>query len=211
MLLDPAAFGTFALLSMLFLCASSCDLGLAQLGDKTLAKYGVLSQDMVEELVQARWLIALGTGALLFLGAGLVAFAGGSLTPLDATLAIVAGLAMMIANGRVIAFRTTFRISAFAVSALTLQFGLTLPRLLGLLAAGVSGCFAVLVLWYGAAAMIMAKPCRMTRERIGMTGDLLWRGLPLFAFCGFWLVNTCASMISAYSHSAPTLASSPSH
>ncbi|WP_414475522.1 family 16 glycosylhydrolase [Microvirga sp. M2] len=203
MLLDPASFGAFVLLSVICQCSSLCDLGLAPLGDRILAKDGTLAQDTVEDLIQTRWLIALGMGVVLFPAVALAAFVGGLFTGWDAALAIVAGLAMMIANGRVVAFRTASQIRAFTTSALILQAGLTLPRLAGLLLAGVSGCFAVLVLWYGACAVAMAKPRRLTREQARTAVDLLRRGLPLFAFSGFWLAYTFASRWISATLSSP--------
>jgi O-antigen/teichoic acid export membrane protein len=193
MLLDPVSYGTFALLAVLFQHASECDLGLSQLSDKELARAGTISFARLEDFVQARWLIALGLGALLLPAASLVTATTGQFNLIDSAIAICAGLAMMIANGRVVAFRTMRRIREFTVSALLLQAGLTLPRLGGLLVAGVSGCFAVLALWYAAAALMMAKPRRFTLDRINADVLLIRAGLPLFAFAGLWLVYMLVS------------------
>jgi len=193
MLLDPVAYGTFALLAVLFQHASECDLGLSQLSDKELARAGTIGLTRSEDFVQARWLIALGLGALLLPAAGLITATTGQINLIDSTIAICAGLAMMIANGRVVAFRTMRRIREFTVSALLLQAGLTLPRLGGLLLAGVSGCFAVLALWNGAAALRMAKPRRISRDRINADVLLIRAGFPLFAFAGLWLAYLLAS------------------
>lgn len=192
MLLDPVAYGSFALLMVLFQNASAFDLGLSQLSDKMLATDGLIMAAKVEEFVQARWLIAMGAGAVLFPLASLVAVLDGHFTPAGAAIAIGAGLAMMIANGPVIAFRSMARIREFTLSALLLQAGLTLPRLVGLVAGGVHGCFAVLGLWFGSAALVLAPPRRLTRGQAAATGRLVRAGLPFFAFSGMWLVYMLA-------------------
>lgn len=193
MILDPVAFGAFALMTVLFQNASYFDLGLSQVSDKVLAGEGTMTLVQAEEIVQARWVASLLVGALLLPLASILAIADGHFTPAQAALALGAGLAMMIANGRVIAFRSMSLVREFTVSALLLQAGLTLPRLLGLLLAGVNGCFAALGLWFGTLALALARPGKFDRHRIVMAVRMIRTGLPLFVFGGLWILFTVAS------------------
>ena len=99
----------------------------------------------------------------------------------------------MIANAPVTIFRAGARIWEFTAVALTLQAGMTLPRLAGLLVAGVTGCFAVLFAWYAALVFIFARPTRFpvpSAKRILS----LWRSaMPLFVFNAAWLVYLTAN------------------
>ena len=61
-------------------------------------------------------------------------------------LAGVAGVAFMLSNGPLAYYRATQDILAFTLAALLMQIGLSLPRLLGLLTGGVTGCMVALPL-----------------------------------------------------------------
>lgn len=193
MILEPTAFGAFALLTVLFQNAMFFDLGLSQLGDKMLGANGIVTHAVIEDLVQARWPIAMAVASFLVPMAVIIALVDGHFTPMDGVLTVLAGLAMMIANGRVVAYRTQSRTGEFTVSALLLQAGLTLPRLIGLLVAGVTGCFSMLALWYGACAAILAKPQRIDRERIARSMKFVRAGLPFFAFGAAWIFYMTAN------------------
>ena len=193
MILEPAVFGAFALLTVLFQNAMYFDLGLSQLGDKILGANGIVTHAVIEDLVQARWPIAMAAASFLVPMAVIIAMVDGHFTPTDGVIAVLAGLAMMIANGRVVAYRTQSRTGEFTVSALLLQAGLTLPRLIGLLVAGVTGCFSMLALWYGACAATLAKPQRIDKERIARSMRLVRAGLPFFAFGAAWIFYMTAN------------------
>ena len=186
MLLDPVAFGAFALLSTLFQYTAAADLGLSQLADRCAAQ----RTDNAAAILQARWRMA-----LLVAGVGAPAAAGlawwsGSLPAVATGLAIVAGAGFMAANGPVCLHRAAARVGHFTLTALILHFGMTLPRLAGLGLGGVTGCFAALALWYGAAALLLARPPQGPTAKVS---SLLAQSLPLFAFYGAWLLFVSAS------------------
>ena len=186
MLLDPVAFGAFALLSILFQYTAAADLGLSQLADRLAAR----RTDNAAAILRARWRMS-----LLIAGVGAPAAAGfawwsGSLPVVATGLAILAGAAFMAANGPVSIHRAAARIGRFTLAALVLQFGMTLPRLAGLSLGGVTGCFAALALWYVGVALLLARPPRGPTASVG---SLLGESLPLFAFYGAWLLFISAT------------------
>ena len=186
MLLDPVAFGAFALLSTLFQYTAAADLGLSQLADRSAAQ----RTDNAAAILRARWRMALFIACVVAPGAAAVAWWTGGLPALATGLAILAGAGFMAANGPVSIHRAAARIGHFTLTALILHFGLTLPRLAGLGMGGVTGCFAALAIWYGGAALLLARPPR------GPTADasaLLAQSLPLFAFYGAWLLFASAN------------------
>ena len=144
MLLDPAAFGAFALLSILFQYTAAADLGLSQLADRSAAS----GADDAAAILRARWRMALviaGLGAPL---AAAFAWGTGSLPIIATGLAVLAGAAFMAGNGPVSIHRAAARIGHFTLAAIVLQFGMTAPRLAGLGFGGVTGCFAALAIWF---------------------------------------------------------------
>ncbi len=191
-LLGPAAFGTFALLTSLFQYGSRFDMGLSQLADRDLAG-GLAEAGRDGEILWASW--AAGGVILLILVpfAAVVASFSGDIQPLDAVLAVSGGALAMIANAPVTIFRAGAKTWEFTVVALTLQAGMTLPRLAGLVFAGVTGCFAVLLAWYAALAFVFARPMARslpTPRRILK----LWRAaFPLFVFNAAWLIYLTAN------------------
>lgn len=191
-LLGPAAFGTFALLTSLFQYSSRFDMGLSQLADRDLAG-GSAEAGRDSEILWASW-VAGGVVLLILVPfAAVVASFSGDIRPLDAVLAVSSGALMMIANAPVTIFRAGAKMWEFTMVALTLQAGMTLPRLAGLVFAGVTGCFAVLLAWYAALAFVFARP--MTRSLPTPRRVLnLWRAaFPLFVFNAAWLVYLTAN------------------
>ena len=141
--LEPAAFGTFALLTSLFTYAARADFGLSQLADKQIpGRAGGEALKAGLDILNALWLVGFGLLAMLL---PLVALFGENVLPkFDTTLAITGGIMAMIANGPVTLFRASSRLWEFTVVALVLQLGMTVPRLAGLLAGGITGSFAAL-------------------------------------------------------------------
>jgi hypothetical protein len=58
LLLDPAAFGSFALLTTLYQMAGKSDLGLSQLADRELTTGTANLERRGAEILQARWMAA---------------------------------------------------------------------------------------------------------------------------------------------------------
>lgn len=185
-LLQPAEFGAFALLTSLFAYAGQSDLGLSQLADRRI----VGNPDAAGEalaIMQARWIVGLVGLAALLPTAVTIALFGGGLPALDTGLALLGGFAAMVANGPVTLFRAASRIWDFTLTAFVLHAGMTAPRLAGLVAGGVTGCFAALAAWYVACVVLIARPSQPLRARPPIL-PLLRAALPLFAFNGLWLL-----------------------
>ena len=146
-LLTASQFASFVLLASFFQLASRLDFGLSELADR----YGHNPhnrQETSEHLIHARWMIASIILPLIGLSIYIFSKSNTLLPPLDLTLALTGGLLAMIAVGPVTVARAKNNIKDFAVLALTLQLGMTLPRLLGLALGGTTGCYLALTLWY---------------------------------------------------------------
>ena len=129
LLLDPAAFGSFALLTTLYQMAGKSDLGLSQLADRELTTGTANLERRGAEILQARWILGAIVILLIVPVAALIAHYSGTLDPLDTALAITGGTSGMIAGGPVTIFRAASQIWEFTASALILQAGMTAPRL----------------------------------------------------------------------------------
>lgn len=199
MLLSPAEFGAFALISTLFQVIAASDLGMSQLADRRLARTDQPARDphrqsaspvgLHDDLLALRYVLAL---VVIGVGAPLASLALGhdSHVPVVATAAaVIAGAAFMANNGMVSLYRTLAEPHAFIKTALLMQFGMTLPRLGGLMLGGVNGCFAMLALWYLALSVVVLRPVRIPLRLLSAP---LKAGLPLFAFNGLWLVYLAA-------------------
>ncbi len=201
-LLDPAAFGAFALVSTLFQLLAACDLGMSQLADRRMVQTASDPSAQTggqEDILALRWLVSLviaGVIAPLAVGA---AWWSQALPPLATGCALVAAAAFMANNGLVSLYRTSGQLQAFIRMALLMQFGMTLPRLVGLMLGGVSGCFAALAVWYLGLAALVMRPHRLRGARLLET---LKAGLPLFAFNGLWLAYLVAGRWISWSVSA---------
>eukprot|EP01037_Dinobryon_pediforme_P016562 gene16562-16742_t len=193
MLLAPTSFGAFALLTSLFQYASASDMGLSQFADRHLAAKGSTHGD---EILRARWFIA---KIILFVVTPVIVAASlaGSMTsegvgPVNTALALVAGAAFMLANGPVTIHRAALRVGQFTLAALVLQFGMTLPRLFGLAVGGITGCFAMLAIWYAGICALSLYP-QLSAVSTANSRGLLRQSLPLFAFNGVWLIYLSAN------------------
>ncbi len=192
-LLDPVAFGAFALLGTLFQYAARADLGLSQLADRDLAGGAPDAAARGVALLRASW--ALGLGAILILTplAVLGAVLSGRFAPGDAALAVVAGVLGMVAHAPTSIYRAASQHWDFALLALLQQAGLTAPRLAGLLVGGVTGCFAALTLWSGLLAIAFAQPRHALAWRPAVVLPMVRAAFPLFVFNGLWLVTMTAN------------------
>jgi O-antigen/teichoic acid export membrane protein len=192
-LLDPEAFGAFALLTTLFIYSARSDLGLTQLADRDLAARGGAIASRGVEILQARWTVGLVLLAIALPVAIFIAYQNGRLSPVDAALALVGGTAAMIANGPATVYRAASRLWEFTVAALVLQAGMTAPRLAGLVLAGTTGCFATLAVWYGLFALLFGGLLSRGAKRPVHILTMLHAAIPLFAFNGLWLVYISAN------------------
>ncbi|NIX76189.1 family 16 glycosylhydrolase [Microvirga terricola] len=202
-LLGPAAFGAFALLTSLFQFASKFDLGLSQLADRDLTREGAPAIERGADILRANW--AIGGIVLLVIMplASLAAAISGGLSPFDTALAIAGGGLGMVANAPVTIFRAGAQVWEFTAVALTLQVGMTAPRLAGLVFGGITGCFAVLLLWYGGFAMFFARTGLHASTRPARIWPLVRSALPLFIFNALWFVYLSANRWIAASLSSP--------
>ena len=202
MLLDPAGFGAFALVSTLFQVLAACDLGMSQLADRRMVQNASApaTQDSgPDDILALRWLVALVIGGVIAPLAVVAVWWTQALPPLATGCAIVAAAAFMASNGLVSHYRTHGQPKAFIRTALLMQFGMTLPRLGGLMLGGVSGCFAALAVWYLGLAAVYIRPHPFRAPRLLVT---LKAGLPLFAFNGLWLAYLAAGRWTSWGLSA---------
>ena len=99
--LGPAAFGTYTLLTSLFIYANKNDLGLSQLADRKLAVEQGAHPDCASAILRARMIIgAIMLGMIVPLAMG-ITYITDTLPAADTGLAIAAGAAFMMANGPV--------------------------------------------------------------------------------------------------------------
>lgn len=187
-LLEPSAFGAFALLSSLFTYAGSGDLGLSQLADRRIAGREEGIADEAIAIMQTRWIVG-GLVLILILPLAVIAtlFSETYISPWATALAVGGGVAAMIANGPITLFRAASKTWDFTFMAFILHAGMTAPRLLGLLLGGVTGCFAGLAVWYSACVIYLARPARSLRQRRPAL-PILQASVPLFVFYACWIV-----------------------
>lgn len=192
-LLDPAAFGAFALLGTVLQYAAKADLGLSQLADREIAASRGGSGRLGEDILRASWVLGILGLAILVPVAVAGAMISQRFSPLDAALAVTGGVLGMVAHAPTSIFRAASQHWEFTTLALLQQSGLTAPRLAGLAVAGVTGCFAVLAVWSGVLAAVFARPRLGGSWRPECWGPLVRSALPLFVFNGLWLVYMTAN------------------
>jgi O-antigen/teichoic acid export membrane protein len=185
-LLTADQFASFVLLASFFQLTARLDFGLSELADR----YGHSSDNAHEHsnhLIQARWLIAIVLMPLIALLSFVVSWNNSLLSPLDLALALCGGLLAMIAVGPVTESRAKNNIKDFAILALTLQLGMTVPRLIGLVIGGPTGCYLALSLWY---FVFAAQSWRILRFDTSKWNEIIWplrQSLPLFLCALMWL------------------------
>ncbi|MEI6572555.1 MAG: hypothetical protein WCO61_03315 [Alphaproteobacteria bacterium] len=185
-LLTADQFASFVLLASFFQLAARLDFGLSELADR----YGHSSDNAHEHsnyLIHARWLIALVLMPFIALLSFLVSRNNNLLSPLDLLLALCGGMLAMIAVGPVTVSRAKNNIKEFAILALTLQLGMTVPRLIGLVIGGTTGCYLVLSLWYLVFAMRSGRTLRLDTTKWKEIISPLRQSLPLFLCALMWL------------------------
>ena len=192
LILGPEAFGAFALLTTFFQLAARSDLGLSQLADRDLALGGKDAQRGVD-ILQARWLLGAAFAVLAVPLTFILAIDNTSLKALDIAITLLGGLAAMIAGGPVTLFRASSRIWEFTATALVLQLGMTLPRLFGLAIGGTTGCYTVLLVWYGVFSLLIARPKTLSPFQFKPLLAMIGSALPLFIFSTAWMIYLFAN------------------
>lgn len=159
----------------------------------------------ISELVCARVVLA----ACLLLLAVPLAFGlarGGALTTANLLIAAAGGIAFMLSNGPVSLYRAGSRVWDFTFAALLMQAGLSLPRLGGLVAGGVTGCFAALAAWYVLTAALLTQPLAAVlraKPPMRVVARTLRTAVPLFAFNALWLLYLTANRWMSATLSTP--------
>ena len=185
-LLTAEQFASFVLLASFFQLASRLDFGLSELADR----YGHSADKTHEtsnQLIQARWIIAFALLPLITLLSFIYSGNTTLVNPLDLFLALCGGVLAMIAVGPVTVSRAKNNIKDFAILALTLQLGMTAPRLIGLALGGTTGCYLVLLLWYFVFAAQSWRGLRFDTSKWKEIIASLRQSLPLFLCALMWL------------------------
>jgi O-antigen/teichoic acid export membrane protein len=185
-LLTAEQFASFVLLASFFQLAARLDFGLSELADR----YGHSSDNAYEHsnhLIQGRWLIAIALMPFIALLSFVVSRNNNLLSPLDLLLALSGGLLAMVAVGPVTVSRAKNNIKDFAILALTLQLGMTVPRLIGLVFGGTTGCYLALSLWYLVFATQSWRTLRFDTSKWQEIVSPLRQSLPLFLCALMWL------------------------
>ena len=198
-LLDPVSFGGYVLLLSIFQLVGMFDLGLSQITDKMLTKARQTTEyydDTVSAVLWVRLVVAaagLTVGMLVTLGLG---GWNSELTPVRDFLAVLAGVAFMLANGPVSVYRASLRGWKFTIAALTLQAG-GITRLAGLLLGGLTGCLAMMAGWNCAMAIMLNRPVVSWRAPVSAASafSIIRTAIPLFAFNGIWLCYLSANRL----------------
>jgi hypothetical protein len=185
MLLDAPSFTYFALLSSIFSYLSEFDLGLARLSDRVLPSQ--TADDAVTSaglLLFARYCVA---ASLLAIGFAWVS------DPLM-LVAGAGGISYLLGNGPLSFYRARGNIAGLAFASLLMQFGMTLPRLGGLMIDGVRGSMIGLGLWAGLSCVVLnASMISTVRWRFAKVPKLLARSVPLFLYSAAWLLYQFAN------------------
>ena len=195
MLLEPVAFGQYALVVTLFQYALVFDFGLSQLTDRHVPK-------MLTGPVQSAALLAFRQGVLwtrlyiaafLLIGGGMAAVLLQAHAPGfpsgPAWLSLAAGVYFMVVLGPASFYRASSDRLAFGRINILVMLILALARPAGLILGGITGCFALLGLAYAAlAAQVQAGMPLLWAARPGLVASarLVRQGLPLFLTSFVW-------------------------
>jgi O-antigen/teichoic acid export membrane protein len=181
-LLDPVAFGTFILVSTLFQYAQTFDLGMAQMMDRLWGRCAsrTVAAGAISDILWVRLYLAV---AVIIGGVGVSSLIDGHDAPVSLMVFAVAGGALFTASmGPVTLYRARSDAAPFTFSALALQLGMIMPRGIGLIFAGVAGCFASMMIWYAATAAVLNKRAMGAYRRppgLGTTQRLVRAAFPL--------------------------------
>ncbi|GAA0598912.1 hypothetical protein GCM10009416_41360 [Craurococcus roseus] len=195
LLLGPAEFGVYALVVTLYAYGIILDFGLAQLIDRRVpALVGAGRQLELARLVSALLWLRLCIASTALVGGSLVltGLSIGGMLPFglaSGVLSLAAGLAYMVALGPLSVHRAKLHHRTFNLGNCALGAVLFVMRTVGLLAAGVLGCFAALALGYGLLAALLQSrmlPDPRHRPTLRRAASLLGQGLPLFLVGLVW-------------------------
>lgn len=197
-LLDPASFAEFALMISIFQYVSDFDLGLGRLCDRLLSSPDTNTVAAMDMLLMARFGVAIIVAV--------IAIIAGYFTHYLTTVSAFAGISVMLSNGPIVVYRARAQIAAFTLSSIATQFGMSLPRLIGLLVDGVRGCMISFGIWYGLSTVVLYAPfTRIFRPTAKRTIIALFAdSTPLFFLSSSWLFYLLASRWFSYLISEPT-------
>jgi hypothetical protein len=188
-LLDATSFGQFALLISIFQYGTDFDLGLARLADRLLHRSDIDVVATLESILLGRLAVA---GGLAIVVSILGVFYG-----LLAILSGLAGIAVMLTNGPITVYRARSQIAQFTSASLLLQFGLSLPRFIGLMLGGISGCVIAMLGWFSMTALVVNAPLLhrsvLHRFHWQQLRQLFTQSLPLFVLSSAWAVYLLAN------------------
>jgi O-antigen/teichoic acid export membrane protein len=193
LLLEPVAFGRYAVVVTLFQYGLIFDVGLSQLTDRRVP--ALLAQGQGEVLASFRqhvlWTriylaaILLAAGAAAFL-----ALRGSTELPAGAGfLSLAAGVFFMLVLGPASFLRAASDRRAFGRINIAVMLILAVARPVGILLGGIAGCFALLGAAYAVLAVRLqaAMPLSTaTRPTLADAGSLLLQGFPLFLTSFIW-------------------------
>lgn len=200
--MQPVSFGQFILISTFVQYLWLLDLGTSQLITRTAArmKQAGLSNPAgirIQGILWTRFYLAvIATLTALVLA---VAFRNSFKVPLPmpaTLLAILAGGAQFILMGHLSLYRGLSNYSLFTSNNALAQVGLTAPRVLGLFFGGLSGCFIVLMVWFGAVAAKMLRrdpPGIRYRPNALRVRRTVTVAFPLFVSVSLWSVFMMAN------------------
>lgn len=194
-LLDPASFVSYALLISIFQYVGEFDLGLARLTDRVFSDPNA---NDLRPFIMARSCVAAGL-------AGVVLMA----SPFTGVLAAVAGLAgvaFMVSLGPISFYRARSNTAAFILAAVLMQSGLSVPRFMGLMIGGVTGCIYVLLGWFTMTAIVLHIPFKhVLRDQNHIRlPSIFAASFPLCVFNSLWLLYLIASRWFAWLLSTAT-------
>lgn len=185
-ILSPADFGQYILVSGLFQYAAHLDFGLSSLTDRSLAlPMPDRSPWSIADLLWSRGIVFV----VGMIAASALLIATHIHIEASVLLAMIGGMAFMLSDGAVAVFRSSGQIGSFTACALTMQLGMGLPRLAGLLLGGVVGAFLALSTWYVATAGIFAVllvPQLTWQPSLRRVARILREAVPLFSLTTLW-------------------------
>ncbi|WP_420403094.1 hypothetical protein [Nisaea sp.] len=193
--MEPVSFGQFILISTFVQYLWLLDLGTSQLITRTAARMkqagmGKPAGVRIQGMLWTRFYLA----AIAITSALLLAyFFRNSFKvplPMPATLlAITAGGVLFILMGHLALYRGLSNYVQFTANNAIAQVGLTVPRVLGLFFGGLSGCFSVLILWFGGIAVNMLRRDPLDiryRPSVPRVRRTIVVAFPLFVSVSLW-------------------------
>ena len=200
--MEPISFGQFILISTFVQYLCLLDLGASQLITRTAARMKQAGLNTpagvrVQGILWTRFYLA----AIVTILALVLAYAFRDSfkvpLPMPATLlAILAGGLQFILMGHLALYRGLSTYGLFTTNNSIAQIGLTAPRVLGLYFGGLSGCFSVLVLWFGGVAATMLRrdpPSIRYHPSLDRMRRTVTMAFPMFVTASLWGVFMMAN------------------